>query len=110
MQRGDAERAACVARLRGGLEYGFDVGAPTPATEVPLLAARIRGRSAVVFVVENGVAKKRTVEVLGERGGSLFVARELAPGALVVTQGRASLADDDRVSAKLENAKPEPTP
>ena len=91
-------------------ELRVDVGAPTPATEVPLLAARIRGRSAVVFVVENGVAKKRTVEVLGERGGSLFVARELAPGALVVTQGRASLANDDRVSAKLENAKPEPTP
>lgn len=88
-------------------EVHVEVGAPAPATEIPLLAARIRGRSATLFVVEGGAAKKRTLDVLGERGGSLFVARDLAPGSQVVTQGRASLADDDRVSAKVEGATPE---
>jgi RND family efflux transporter MFP subunit len=90
-------------------EITVDVGQPTPATEIPLLAARVRGSSATVFVVETGVAKKITVPVVGERGGSLFVASTLAPGTQVVTQGRSLLANNDRVDARLERAQAEET-
>jgi RND family efflux transporter MFP subunit len=89
-------------------EIHVDVGEPVPALEVPLLAAKIRGRSAIVFVVEDGTAKKVSVDVLGERGGSVFLSgKTLQPGARVVTQGRSLLANNDRVAAKLEDAKRE---
>lgn len=87
-------------------EISVEVGEPKPATEIPLLTARVRGSRATIFVVEggeHGVAKKRSVEVLGERGGSLFVSTDgLPPETLVVTEGRSLLADNDKVDAKLE--------
>lgn len=83
-------------------EIRVEVGQPAAATEIPLLAARIRGRSASVFVIDGAVAKKRTVKVLGERGGSVFV-KDLEPGKQVVTQGRSLLSDNDKVTAKLES-------
>jgi len=86
-------------------EIAVDVGEPKDAIEVPLLAAKIRGRSGTVFVVDgSGVAKKVTVGVLGERGGSLFVKPDLAAGAHVVTQGRSLLANNDKVAAKIEGS------
>jgi RND family efflux transporter MFP subunit len=92
-------------------EVTVDVGEPVPATEIPLLSAKIRGKSATVFVVDGSVAKKETVQVLGERGGSLFVEPKLKPGTQVVTQGRSLLANNDRVAAKLEApAKPDAKP
>lgn len=87
-------------------EVHVDVGAAVPATEIPLLAARIKGKTATLFVVESSVAKKETAVVLGERGGSLFVKPELKPGTHVVTQGRALLANNDKVAAKLESPPP----
>lgn len=86
-------------------EITVDVGEPVAATEIPLLAAKVRGKSATVFVVEGATAKKTTVAVLGERGGSLFVKTDLAAGANVVTQGRSLLENNDRVVAKLEVPK-----
>jgi membrane fusion protein, multidrug efflux system len=83
-------------------EIRVEVGQPLPATEIPLLAARIRGKSATVFVIDGAVAKKRTVKVLGERGGSVFI-KDLEPGKQVVTQGRSLLSDNDKVTAKLES-------
>jgi len=83
-------------------ELIIDVGEPAPATEVPLAAASIRGKKATLFVVDGQKTRKLVVGVLGERGGSLFVGRELAAGAHVVTEGRALLQDGDRVEAKLE--------
>lgn len=82
-------------------EIHVEVGEPVDATEIPLLAAKVRGKKATLFVVEGQVAKKVTVTVLGERGGSLFV-KDLAPGTRVVTQGRALLANGDRVAAKVD--------
>jgi membrane fusion protein, multidrug efflux system len=78
-------------------EVHIDVGEPLPATEIPLLAASVRGARATLFAVDGDVAHARTVPVLGELGGSLFVARDLAPESLVVTQGRTLLHDGDRV-------------
>jgi membrane fusion protein, multidrug efflux system len=86
-------------------EIFVEVGQPAPAIEIPLLAAKIRGKSATVFIVEESIAKRVTVEVLGERGGSLFVKPDLKAGTYVVTQGRARLGNNDKVAAKIESAK-----
>lgn len=89
-------------------EVFVEVGEPIAAVEVPLLAARIRGKSATVFVVEDGLAKKLSAEIIGERGGSAFLnANTLKPGTRVVTQGRSLLANNDHVVAKLEDSKRE---
>jgi hypothetical protein len=83
-------------------EAHLDVGQPEPATVIPLVAANVRGAKATVFVVEDSVAHARTVLVKGEIGGNLFVDPSLAPGAQLVTEGRALLTDGDRVSVKAE--------
>ncbi len=81
-------------------EITMNVGTPTVATKLPLTVATIRGTKATVFVVENEIARSRTFKYLGESGGDVFVDTSLAPGALVVAEGRALLADKDRVAAK----------
>lgn len=88
-------------------EITVDVGEPVPATEIPLLAAKVRGKSGTVFIVDGSAAKKVSVTILGERGGSLFVKNDLKAGTQVVTQGRSLLADKDRVVAKVESVAPE---
>jgi membrane fusion protein, multidrug efflux system len=92
-------------------EARLDVGKPEPATAIPIYAASVRGTKATVFIVEGDVAHARTVAVKGEIGGGLFVDDSLAPGALVVTEGRALLTEGDRVSATTEaSATPAPLP
>lgn len=82
-------------------EVHIEVGSPEPATEIPLYAAAIRDKRAKLFVVDQtGTAHALTVPVKGELGGSLFVDSVLAPGAEVVTEGRATLAEGDRVDSK----------
>jgi RND family efflux transporter MFP subunit len=85
-------------------ELTVDVGQPVPASEVPLVAANIRGERATLFVVSGGVARKQVVAVRGERGSSLFVDPSLPAGAQVVTEGRSLLKDGDHVQPKLEVA------
>jgi len=85
-------------------EIAMDVGEPVAATEIPLVAASVRGGKATVFVVDRNVAKKGIYPLKGERGGSLFVDQTLRPGSHVVTEGRALLKDGDRVDAQLEAA------
>lgn len=80
----------------------IEVGTPTPATEIPLVAASVRGGKATLYVVEDGVAKKFATAVQGEVGGSLFVDTTLKDGAQVVSEGRSLLKDGDRVAAKAE--------
>lgn len=81
-------------------EIRIDVGEPLAATEIPLAAATIRGTKALVFIVDGDVTHLRTCAVQGEGGGSVFLESSLAPGTLVVTEGRALLAEGDRVDAK----------
>ena len=81
-------------------EVKMEVGEPIPCTVIPLIAASITGYSATVFRVESDTAKKTTLRVEGEQGSDLFIATALTPGARVVTEGRATLVDGDRVSAK----------
>lgn len=87
-------------------ELKIDVGAESPATQIPLSAASIRGSKANVFVVEGDVAHARSFPVKGETAGKLFLDPALAPGARVVTEGRALLDDGDKVRAALEPASP----
>lgn len=80
-------------------EVQVDVGQEVGATEIPLSAASVRGARASVFVVEGDVARVRVVKVIGEREGRLYLDPELAPGARIVTEGRALLSEGDRVRA-----------
>jgi hypothetical protein len=82
-------------------EVRVEVGQPAAATAIPLDSATIHGAKAVVFVVENGVAHRATFQVLGERGATLYVDAALRPGTQVVTEGRALLADGDRVAPRV---------
>jgi RND family efflux transporter MFP subunit len=79
-------------------EATIEVGRPIPATSIPLAAAAISGSKASVFVVEDGMARKKVFAPLGEQGSDLFVETTLIPGTRVVTEGRAILADGDRVA------------
>ena len=76
-------------------------GDPIDVTEIPLYAATVRSGHATVFVVDGDIVHARTANVLGERGGSLFIERKVAPGSAVVTEGRALLVDGDRIAAKV---------
>lgn len=67
---------------------------------VPLSAATLRGDHASLFIVENSIAKRVDVPVVGEAGGTLYLTTALAAGASVVVEGRALLDDGDRVAAK----------
>jgi RND family efflux transporter MFP subunit len=85
-----------------------DVGPPVAATEVPIYAATQYEGKAKLFVVDHGVAHALTLPVLGESGAYLFFSPSaLAPGALVVTQGRALLTDGDRVQPGAEPETPD---
>jgi RND family efflux transporter MFP subunit len=91
-------------------ELGVDVGEPRPATEIPLVAASVRGLRATVFIVEGHKAKKAVCVIEGERGGYLFVDRSLTPGSHVVTEGRALLEDGDRVEVAIDAEPAAPAP
>jgi RND family efflux transporter MFP subunit len=105
-------------------EVKIEVGAPKPAVAVPLVAASITGARASLFVVDGNVARKRTYAVLGEDGSTLYLdasptADALRADSSVVTEGRALLADGDRVNdadgqprsgAALSIGQPPPPP
>src|SRR5262249_35036019 len=86
-------------------EVQVDFGEPVDALELPLVAAKVRGDKADVFVVESGVAHAKSLTVLGERGGTLFVKRDLSAGAEIVKEGRGRLVDNDKVIVKVEGTK-----
>ena len=91
-------------------EARIEVGTPSPATEIPLYAATVRRGKAKLFLVEQNVAHARTVAVLGEAEGSLFLERAVSPGSLVVSEGRALLKEGDAVEAKEVPAGPPAAP
>ena len=82
-------------------EVRVDVGQPVPATEIPIASATVQNEKAVLFTVDGDVAHVHAVPLVGEIGGSFFVApADLAPGAKIVTEGRGVLADGDVVSTR----------
>lgn len=87
-------------------ELLIDVGEPREAVELPLSAVSVRGTKASLFVVENGIARARTVPVLGEMRGKVYLDPGLRPGSMIVTEGRALLSDGDKVIGGAEQAAP----
>ena len=83
-------------------EVRIDVGKPRPALAIPLDSASISGPKAVVFVIDKNVVSKATFKVQGERGGTLFVEPPANPDVVVVTEGRAALAEGDVVAAEID--------
>jgi membrane fusion protein, multidrug efflux system len=80
-------------------EVAVEAGKAVQATSIPLTAATIRGDRASVMVVEDGHARRRVVDVVGESQGTLYVASTLPHGTPIVTEGRAVLKDGDPVQA-----------
>ena len=89
-------------------EVRIDVGQPVAATALPLVAASINGSRATLFRLDGDVARKVTVQVRGEAGSDLFVESGLGPDVRVVTEGRSTLDDGDRVGAKEVAYQPAP--
>jgi membrane fusion protein (multidrug efflux system) len=81
-------------------EVSIEVGESVKATSVPLVAASITGEKAAMFVVDDGVAQKKTFPVLGEKGSDLFLDPSLRPGTLVVTEGQFVLTNGEHVAAR----------
>jgi HlyD family secretion protein len=76
-------------------------GAAAPAaTLIPKAALREIGGRSTVFVVKDGRAKVRGVEVLGPSGDNLRIGAGLAAGEQVVVQGPADLEDNAKVSVE----------
>lgn len=90
------------------VEMRINVGQPAATTEVPFRAGTVRGTKVNVFVVEDGIAHSRTVQLLGERDGKLYVDPSLKAESEVVVQGRGLLSDGDAVKATLEVQPPSP--
>ena len=100
----DVDDAARTLPVWTTAELSIDVGAPAPATAIPVIAAVVRGSNANVFVVKNGIAHASTEKLLGERSGMLYVDPKLPAGAAVVTEGRGQLDDGDRVTEATGSA------
>jgi len=87
-------------------ELSLDVGAPVPATAIPMIAAAVHGSKTSVFVVSDGVAHATRAKLIGERKGVFYVEPTLLAGSLVVTEGRGLLDDNDHVDGKTVSWTP----
>jgi RND family efflux transporter MFP subunit len=104
----DVEDTSRVMPVWTTAEISLDVGAPIPATAIPLSAASVHGTKASIFVVDNATARLEVVNLVGETGGSLFLdPRALPAGANVVTEGRTVLSDGDAVATATDKWVPD---
>ena len=88
-------------------EVHIEVGQPVPAVRVPISAVSSNGSKSTVFVVDGDTAHSKTFALLGELGGDMyFRPGDLAPDTEVVTEGRALLADEDRVAVTVAPPTP----
>jgi RND family efflux transporter MFP subunit len=99
----DAEKSIAVGTTA---EVRVEVGEAQNVTEVPLVAASVKGTKASLFVVEGDIVRSATFAVKGEGQGKLYLATDLKPGTRVITEGRAILNDGDRVQGKLAEIRP----
>ena len=82
-------------------EVSIEVGDPVEGHGgAPRAPPRSRGEKAAMFVVENGVAQKKTFPVLGEKGSDLFLDPSLRPGTLIVTEGQFVLSNGEHVAGQ----------
>ena len=88
-------------------EVHIEVGEPVPATRVPISAVSSNGAKSTMYVIDGDVAHSRTFTLLGELGGDMyFRPGDLPADSEVVTEGRALLADKDRVTVTVVAAAP----
>lgn len=87
-------------------ELSLDVGAPIPATAIPLISATVHGSKTNLFEIKAGVAHSTRAKLIGERSGAYYVEPTLKAGTQVVTEGRGLLDDNDTVTSKLEAWQP----
>jgi len=85
------EAGVLPAPVAGSAAGGLGVAIPPGALR------RDNGRD-VVFVVSNGVAERRAVNVGSENQNEVVIVSGLAPGERVVIEGPAELADGDAVT------------
>jgi membrane fusion protein (multidrug efflux system) len=93
-------------RLRPGLvgRFSVDTGEPRIVLRVPLRSVFERFGSQHVYVVEDGLARRRPI-VLGEvAGGYAEVATGLQAGEVVVSQGVTRVVDGSKVHVVPEEA------
>ena len=98
-------QASVYAALPGGLQVGpgetlratVDVGGAATGTMIPYAALLDDGGKSYVFVVVQGVARKRDVVVGNGVGDRITILRGLDPGARVVTEGGTALEDGMKV-------------
>ncbi len=83
-------------------EIRIDVGQPLATTEIPFRAGSVRGSKVSLFVVENGIAHARVLQLRGERDGKLYVDPSLSADSMVVVEGRGLLSEGDAVTATME--------
>jgi RND family efflux transporter MFP subunit len=104
----DVEDAARVIPVWTTAEISLEVGKPVPAVAIPLSAASVHGSKATIFLAQADRAHLDVVNIIGERGGALYLdAKALAPGSLVVSQGRTILTDGDQIAATQTKWSPE---
>lgn len=89
-------------------ELSLDIGAPIPATAIPLIAASVHGSKTNVYVIADGVAHSVRAKLVGERNGTYYVEPTLAAGSCVATEGRGLLDDNNKVAGKVEAWEPIP--
>lgn len=85
--------------LRSGLSAKVEIDrSERPVVHVPISAvAGVRGSDGAVFVLDGEQVKRVPVVVSGLVGSRALLSRGPAPGAMVVTEGAAKLADGSRV-------------
>jgi len=94
-------------RLRPGLVARFSVetGDPTMVMRVPLDGVFERFGSQHVYVVEDGIARRRVIVLGPVRAGLAEVARGIEPGETVVVKGVTRVVDGSKVQVvPLESA------
>jgi len=86
-------------RLRPGLVARFSVetGEPKMVIQVPLEGVFERFGSQHVYVIENGLAHRRTIELGPVRAGFAEVAEGIKPGETIVTKGVTRVVDGSKV-------------
>jgi membrane fusion protein (multidrug efflux system) len=87
------------ARLRPGLVARFSVqtGEPMTVVQVPLDGVFERFGSQHVYVIEDGIARRRAIVLGPVRAGHAEVIQGLVPGELVVSKGVTRVVDGSRV-------------
>ena len=71
---------------------------------VPIPAIQVSQQGTFVFVVKDGVATVRAVQVARNVGGEAVIASGLAEGETVVTDGQLQLTEGSRVNPRERKA------